>query len=154
MKNIRYLKRKAASMRTLFFTAFLLFLGPFRISAQEDTTVTLTIEVEIIKYNEGSMMFALYNSQETYMKSSLRSSRAEVKDNKAVIVFENLQKGSYGFSFFHDVNNDRKLNKNFVGIPKEPYGFSNGEKGSFGPPDFDKIKFELVENKTISVQVK
>ena len=37
---------------------------------------------------------------------------------------------------FHDANGDGELNANFVGMPTEGYGFSNGARGFMGPPAF------------------
>ena len=93
---------------------------------EKSKTNTLTVEFTITKYNKGSMLFALYDSETNYMKSAMHNAKVKVENNKAIVTIENLNKGIYGFSFFHDVNNDGKLNKNFLGIPKEPYGFSNG----------------------------
>lgn len=38
---------------------------------------------------------------------------------------------------FQDLDGNRLLSKNAVGIPSEPYGFSNGARGLFGPPAFE-----------------
>jgi uncharacterized protein (DUF2141 family) len=35
-----------------------------------------------------------------------------------------------------------KLDTNFLGIPKEGYGFSNGAKGLLGPPSFSDASFQ------------
>jgi uncharacterized protein (DUF2141 family) len=44
------------------------------------------------------------------------------------------------------------LDKNFFGVPKEGYGFSNNARGLLGPPDFDDVVFLLdQENKTTSL---
>lgn len=137
----------------VLFTTFF-FLNLFPMKKEESKTITLTVGFEVTKYNKGSILFALYDSETNYMKSAMHNVKVKVENNKAIIKIENLSKGSYGFSFFHDVNNDGKLNKNFLGIPKEPYGFSNGEKGSFGPPDFEDIKFELKQDTTLNVRIK
>lgn len=132
---------------TFFFTTLF--------STQKDVyTSTITVEFNITKHNKGSILFALYDSEEGYMKSAVYSTKVKVTDKKAVVVIEDLAHGTYGFSFFHDVNDDGKLNKNFIGIPKEPYGFSNNEKGSFGPPDFDKISFDVNQDLTLKASVK
>ena len=121
-------------------------------SGQE--TVDLTIEVTITKYNKGTIMMALYNSSDTYMKTSYKASKQEVVDNKAILTFQNIEKGTYAFSMFHDVNDNQKMDKNFMGIPKEPYGFSNDKKGKFGPPDFEKVQFDVNEDLTVQVAIK
>ena len=139
-------------MKNCIATLLLIFLGTGWMSGQE--TVDLTIEVTITKYNKGTIMMALYNSSETYMKTSYKASKQEVVDNKAILTFQNIEKGTYAFSMFHDVNDNQKMDKNFMGIPKEPYGFSNDRKGKFGPPDFEKVQFDVNEDLTVQVAIK
>jgi uncharacterized protein (DUF2141 family) len=43
----------------------------------------------------------------------------------------------------HDSNSNQKLDTNWIGIPKEGYGFSNNAKATLGPPSFDQVKFNL-----------
>jgi uncharacterized protein (DUF2141 family) len=38
---------------------------------------------------------------------------------------------------------NQKLDKNFVGVPKEGYGASNNPKKKMGPPNFAETKFQL-----------
>jgi uncharacterized protein (DUF2141 family) len=53
----------------------------------------------------------------------------------------------------HDQNNNLKLDTNFLGLPKEPYGFSNNPK-VVGKPSFDAVKFKLdTGSKTVEVIV-
>ena len=42
---------------------------------------------------------------------------------------------------YHDRNANGKLDTNWLGIPKEPYGFSNGARGILVWPDWDEVKF-------------
>ena len=44
---------------------------------------------------------------------------------------------------FHDENMNEKLDKNFMGVPKEGYGASNNQKKKMGPPNFDETKFHV-----------
>ncbi len=141
-------------MKTTVLIITLLINSLMGMSENESKTATLTIEFDVTKYDKGSLLLALYNSEDTYMKKAVKNAQVSVKDKKATVVLENIAIGSYGFSYFHDVNDDGKLNKNFLGIPKEPYGFSNGEKGAFGPPDFEDIKFELKQDTTLNVKIK
>ena len=43
----------------------------------------------------------------------------------------------------HDVNGNDALDSNIVGMPTEPYGFSNNAQGSFGPPAWQDARFAL-----------
>jgi uncharacterized protein (DUF2141 family) len=61
-----------------------------------------------------------------------------------------LKPGKYAFKYFHDENNNnKKMDTNVIGIPKEGYGFSNNAKGRFGPPDFKDTIFEIKNDTTI-----
>ncbi|MEO6817582.1 MAG: DUF2141 domain-containing protein, partial [Edaphobacter sp.] len=52
-----------------------------------------------------------------------------------------LAAGQYAVTVYLDVNGNHKLDKNFLGIPKEPVGVSNNPKGHMGPPRFDECVF-------------
>jgi uncharacterized protein (DUF2141 family) len=70
----------------------------------------------------------------------------------AKIAFTGLYEGDYAISVFHDENMNKKLDKNFMGIPKEGYGASNNPKKKMGPPDFEEAKFQL-SGPTQSLQI-
>ena len=54
-----------------------------------------------------------------------------------------LPYGEYAVTLFVDFNGNKKLDKNFLGIPKEQYGFSNNVMGRMSPPTFDQAKFAI-----------
>ena len=58
-----------------------------------------------------------------------------------------LPHGEYALTLFIDFNGNKKIDKNFLGIPKEQYGFSNNVMGRMSPPTFDQAKF-LIEGPT------
>ncbi len=47
-----------------------------------------------------------------------------------------LPPGRYAVAVFHDENGNGVLDTNFVGAPKEPYGFSNNVRGRLRAPSF------------------
>tara|TARA_R110002072_G_scaffold202443_4_gene360239 strand:+ start:1131 stop:1586 length:456 start_codon:yes stop_codon:yes gene_type:complete len=151
---MRYLKYQTQQMKTLVITCILLLSGISTLFAQENETATVTIEIIITKYNKGAIFLAMYDSEESYMEDTYRTAKAKVVNNKATIIFEDVAKGVYAFSLFHDLNENKKLDTNFLGIPKEPYGFSKGEKGSFGPPKYEEVKFSITKNEIINVTIK
>lgn len=52
--------------------------------------------------------------------------------------------GIYAVAAFHDDNQDQKLNTMFLlGVPLEPYGFSNDARSLFSSPDFTQAQFKL-----------
>lgn len=73
-----------------------------------------------------------------------------ISNNKCIIVIKNLKPGKYAFKFSHDENKNEKLEVNWLGIPKEGFGFSNNPIMIFGPPSFIKTLFEINESKVIN----
>ncbi len=54
-------------------------------------------------------------------------------------------RASYGIALYHDVNNNGKLDRNTLGIPKEPYAFSNNPSAKWQAPTFLEIAFVPAE---------
>ena len=69
------------------------------------------------------------------------------------IEIEELEPGQYTVSVFQDLDGTEKLDKNFVGMPREPYGFSG--KWESGGSSFKDALIELEAGGTeISVKMK
>ncbi|MFZ2959604.1 MAG: DUF2141 domain-containing protein [Candidatus Ozemobacteraceae bacterium] len=70
--------------------------------------------------------------------------------------FSGIPSGTYGISVLHDENRNRKMDKNWLGLPKEGYGASNNARARFGPPSFKAARFlhTTISTTTISLQVK
>jgi uncharacterized protein (DUF2141 family) len=64
-----------------------------------------------------------------------------------------LPDGTYAVGVFHDVDGDEALSKNFLGIPKEPFGFSNNVRGRFGPPSFKDASISITGTMAITIAV-
>ena len=60
----------------------------------------------------------------------------------AVIEME-LPAGDYALAVYQDLNSNGKMDKNLVGIPKEPFGFSRNFKPRFSAPDFEDCQISL-----------
>jgi len=52
-----------------------------------------------------------------------------------------LPEGQYALAIYHDENGNDELDTNWLGIPKEPIGFSNSKMRTFGPPGFEDCAF-------------
>jgi uncharacterized protein (DUF2141 family) len=67
---------------------------------------------------------------------------------KDVITAEisDLEYGQYAFALFQDMDNDGKISRNFLGIPKDPYGFSNNFKPRLKAPSFNDCCFDYSED--------
>ena len=109
----------------------------------------LHIELTGIKQIQGSVMVAVYDTQDSFLgQEAIVWDGFEVKADTLVAKVP-LPYGKYAISVFHDVNSDGELNTNIFGIPKEPVGFSKDAKGSFGPPNFDKAAIDFNKDQQI-----
>ncbi|MCK6616175.1 MAG: DUF2141 domain-containing protein [Cyclobacteriaceae bacterium] len=115
-----------------------------------------TVEVRIanIKVIEGTVRMALYNNSADFMKKHKAVREVAVEGTSVTVIFENLEPGEYAISCYHDVNNNNKLDSNFMGIPREPYGFSNNARGTFGPPSFEDARIAVKTNTKHSISLK
>jgi uncharacterized protein (DUF2141 family) len=57
--------------------------------------------------------------------------------------------GDYAVSVFHDQNSNGKLDRNFMGMPKEGVGASNDAAGHFGPPKSDDARFSYKGGRSV-----
>ena len=60
----------------------------------------------------------------------------------------------YLISVYLDSNFNNKLDYNFLGIPKEQYGFSNNEVGNFRRPKFSEASFELINDSSLKIRLR
>jgi len=109
----------------------------------------LEVKVNNIKKNTGYMMLALYDSEETFLgEEYFEVAREEVKEKGSLIIkLADLPYGKYAITVFHDENGNEDLDTNAIGIPREPYGFSNDARGFMGPPKYQAASFEYQEGR-------
>ena len=107
------------------FLAFL-FICPCLLSAQYK--IDLSIQVPI---NKGTVLLAVYGSETDFdeNENAILSKKIPVdRVGEYTVSLEGLAAGSYTIALFQDINNNGKLDTNFMGIPKEPYAFSRNPK--------------------------
>ena len=66
----------------------------------------------------------------------------------------NLDSGTYGISVLDDENVNNRMDYNFIGIPKEGFGFSNYFHTGLSKPHFDKFKFEIKKGKVALIDIR
>jgi len=102
----------------------------------------LKIMIKGTKSSTGVINVGLYNTEADFSdrEKIYQGQRIAANGAESLVIFTNLPAGEYAVAVYHDENANGKLDKNFVGIPKEAYGFSNDAHGVFGPPSFKDAK--------------
>lgn len=126
--------------------AVMALAGPAR--AQPKGDATLTIHVAGLRNARGTLEVCVYKDASGFPETPARAFRREAVaiDAKALaaqVVFAGLPPGVYAVAVLHDENANGKLDKNFIGIPKEGHGASNDPRPARRPPTFEEAKFTL-----------
>ena len=119
-------------------------------AADDKTLFDVEIVVTGIKENSGTIVISIHDSAESFRKHiPYRSVELAAAGDKAVYHIR-LKAGDYAFCVYHDINGDGKLNTNAIGIPKEPFGFSNYD-GKGPPGNFKKHKIFIDGTTTVNI---
>ena len=123
------------------------------------TKETSTIKVKITGFKsiKGKCLVSLHNLAASFPAKpdkAMQSKNVVITDDGTTVVFENLPNGTYAIAVVHDENDNKKMDTNFFGIPKEGYGVSNNKYPKMSEPSFDDAKFTLKEDKEISIKMK
>ncbi|OCB72987.1 DUF2141 domain-containing protein [Flavobacterium crassostreae] len=132
----------------------LLFLSLIYYHAEAQST-QLHVTINNIQTKTGMINLAVFNNGSNYLKegAAYKNYFIAVKSTTESITITDLPKGEYAVSMYHDVNADYKLNKNVLGIPTEPFGFSNNVVLKHAPPTYNQCKFYLKDTKHILIKL-
>jgi uncharacterized protein (DUF2141 family) len=111
-------------------------------------TQAVTIEVTGVAEAKGFILVSAFDKAEGWLKRPVQFARVEAKVGAISVTVPDLAEGEYAFSVIHDVNANNKLDSNAIGIPTEPYGFSNDAAGTFGPPKYEDARVKVGKGAT------
>lgn len=121
------------------------------ISVQPDS---LMIVIENIRSNDGLLKVCIFDNETDFMQRPIICEDVTdfSKPDHALSLPVSLDR-FYAVIVSHDLNANGKLDRNLLGIPSEPYGFSNNPSTRFGPPGFDKASFDSSKYHTITIRL-
>lgn len=107
----------------------------------------LRVIIDNLSTNEGEVEIGVYTPENKFPdeKDKFKKYRFKPKDLLIDILLNDLPYGELALAVYHDENNNGKIDKNFIGIPTEPYAFSNNVKPKFKAPSFTDCKFNYNE---------
>jgi uncharacterized protein (DUF2141 family) len=110
---------------------------------QGPSSGSLTITITGLKSDAGRVRVAVFDAPERWLKDAAYARVLDIESRSCQWLIEDLPHGEYGIAVFHDQNDNGENDRNFLGIPREPYGFSNNVRVKFGPPKWEKAKFAV-----------
>jgi uncharacterized protein (DUF2141 family) len=87
------------------------------------------------------------------VRAAIRSGAVPARTGTVALAFDDLPPGSYAAVVLHDEDADRKLDRNWAGIPREGWGMSNNPKARMSAPDFSRARFTLRGNTRLRVHL-
>lgn len=145
--------KKAILIAINVFTAVLFIVLPVCVKAQETQ-----VKVTGTRSGKGKIILNVFKDQADYdnekpFKEFVFDKHGLV--NGTLTVKCGLEPGVYGITLVDDENANGKLDKNFIRMPKEGFGFSNFFMEKLRKPAFDDFKVDLRSpNKTIEIKIK
>lgn len=123
--------------------AFLLLC--FSLSGWANEGVTLTVTVTNIPGAKGNMLVGLYDSAASFTETPLAvSPKIAVTSTEALVAtIRHVKPGTYAIAVIQDLNGNGKLDRNFLGMPKEPLAFSVIQEIPNGKPEFTACSFQV-----------
>ena len=121
--------------------------------AADAHTVTITVPGPLD--SAGSIGCGLYAGPTGFpMDSSVaRMSWQPARAGGVTCVFDGVADGRYAVSVLLDLNGNRRVDTNFVGMPKEAWGVSNNARPALRPPRFDEAAFTVADGKPVSLTI-
>ena len=116
-------------------------------------TSSLFINFKNLEKRSGYIEVTIYSCKKDFLKKGKGWKKKRIKvdgNGDAKAVFDNIPFGTYAAVGYHDVNSNGKFDRNFIGLPKEPYAFSKKFNKKTRKPKFKEVHFDFKQpNQTI-----
>jgi uncharacterized protein (DUF2141 family) len=96
----------------------------------------LEVTVTGIRNSNGHVLVAVCDRKTFLSPTCAYHGRASAQPGPVVVRITGIPAGVYAVEAYHDENDNKQLDRNFIGMPKEGMGFSRDAPMRFGPPDF------------------
>lgn len=99
----------------------------------------LNITVRQVVPQQGELLVALFDTTDGWPEEprpTQIAQRLKVEGDTMTLTFSDLTPGRWAVMVLQDINGNGRMDKNFFGLPKEPYGASNNRLPRMAPPAF------------------
>jgi uncharacterized protein (DUF2141 family) len=147
-------------MKTLPLAALLLggfTLGAAPAPAPAVATETVKVIITNLASTRSVVRINFYDAPEKFLKEGQHALHLVVKpEGKTELTLPvELVPGEWAVALTQDLNGNEKMDKNFLGIPTEPYAFSNNIRPRVSAPTFQECKFRVSgPGKVVSIALK
>ncbi|WP_052444218.1 DUF2141 domain-containing protein [Flammeovirga sp. OC4] len=126
----------------------LLFLTFNTLFAQVPSKIEL--KVEGLRNTKGHILIQVVDKD----LSSIVELKEKVVEDVVEISIPDIKPGIYGIRICHDEDNNDEMTSNWIGIPKEGFGYSWDKTVKMKEPDFEEYAFTLEKDNDAKVNIK
>jgi uncharacterized protein (DUF2141 family) len=142
----------------IFYFLLIPFVNAITINIKKTSgPIVISVTIKDIKTPNGQILMGIYKDDVSFDKEiaykKVQAFKTKIA-NGTLVVEVKLEPGKYGISLMDDENFNGKMDYNFIGIPKEGFGFSNYYHSGLSKPKLNSFLFEVIENKNMKVEVK
>ena len=126
------------------------------LSFTQTNTCTLTVVVEGMSSSTGNLGILVFNSNKGWPEDrtvAFRDIAIPAEPGSQTVKIPDLPAGRYAISLVHDENKNHKVDKNWIGQPKEQWGMSNSLHATLKAPSIEKAWFDLPSDKEIHITI-
>lgn len=116
----------------------------------------ITIRVTNVTSNQGEVGCALFPAGSAFPMDATGARQLWQKAEPAGVTcrFDKVAPGRWAVSASHDLNGNRKVDTNFLGIPTEAWGVSNNARPTLRAPKFDEAAFKVGAGQSLTLEIK
>ncbi len=117
---------------------------------------TLTVIAEGVSQPGGNIGVLVFNSDKGWAEDrtiALKDIIVPAQPGTVKVVIPNLPAGEYALSLLHDVNQNHKMDRNWMGKPTEQWGLSNNPHATIKTPSYNTCKFQLKGDQEIHIKM-
>ncbi len=133
-------------MKLKYMILLMVFALQFSTAQKKQPGSSIIVQLNGIKENAGQVLLSLFNKDEgfpTQPEKAFRWSKAKVTSTSLIISLDGLPPGKYAIAVVQDENMNEVMDRDWLGLPAEPYGISNNVSNTFTPPSFEEAKFTV-----------
>ncbi|KXX68332.1 DUF2141 domain-containing protein [Flammeovirga sp. SJP92] len=116
--------------------------------AQSQSKIELTVEG--LRNTKGHILVQVVDKN----MASIVELKQKVLKDVVEISIPDIKPGTYGIRICHDEDNNDEMTNNWIGIPKEGFGYSWDKKVKMKEPDFEEYAFILEKENNALVNIK
>lgn len=143
-QKIGQLLRVVRTFSSFFWLTLSFVLLPLNGYSQTECPA-INVKIQNIENNTGVIACAIFETgqgfPDKFLKFATKIMITQIRGKDASFEFSDIKPGKYAIAVIHDENHNGELDTNWLGVPKEGYGFSSGAEVTLSAPSFSDAEF-------------